>query len=687
MILFQTSRLAGARLIGLLACLFAVAVSAANPAIIPLPQQMQTRSGVFTLCPGQPVAGAPARALAKILVDGASQANGQYLAAQLFKSTGYQFSVLTNAGGVAVKNALVLTTVSANSTLGAEGYELTVAPDSVLIRAPAQAGVFYGIQSFLQLLPPQILAQRPVSGVAWTAPCVYIQDQPRFPWRGWMLDVSRHYFAKDDIKQLLDAMALHKLNTFHWHLVDDHGWRIEILAYPLLTQTGAWRNSMDYGQNPAASPYYNAAGQYGGFYTQADIREIVAYARQRFITVVPEIEMPAHATSGLASYPQFGCGNAVTVYNMDSINYGKSLFSLAGSGCYAFWQQVLTEVMGLFPSQYIHCGGDEVVQTYDRQWTTYAPDKAQMQALGINPSQSGSAPIIAYQHWFSTNIAAFLRSNGRTMVGWSEFEAGGIVTNAVLMDWGTGSSSYAVAAANAGQYVVMTPDANCYLNYYMGTNLAIEPYFIVGSSPSYLTLDTVYNFEPVPAGAPAQYILGAQGNEWTEYIPSLENVEFKAYPRLCAMAEVTWTPVAMKNYADFTQRLATHEQRLTQMGVNYDQTNAIVIGPWAAISTSPVTVTYDITSNITKAGEIDVDFYNTSTVDGLWIYSVALLENGVQIDSDIYTGFAGLSYTQLPIYVLHLRAFKPGAIYQIQASVAGRGGSTTSGVVYLTNWN
>jgi hexosaminidase len=506
-----------------------------------------------------------------------------------------------------------------------------------------------------------------------------------------MLDVARHFFDKQEVERVLDAMALHKLNTFHWHLVDDQGWRIQILAYPLLTQTGAWRTSMDYGQNPSASTAYNVYGQYGGYYTQDDIREVVAYARQRHITIVPEIELPAHCTSGLASYPQYGCGNSGSSYNMDSINYGISLYSLAGPGCWSFFTGVLTEVMGLFPGQYIHCGGDEVTATGDRQWTTYSYDRAQMQALGINPDASGSASIIAYQHWFSTNLAAFLRSNGRTMVGWSEFEAGGTVTNAVLMDWGTGGSSYAVATAQAGQSVVMSPNSSCYVNYCETTTLSTEPRFIVGGNPAYLSVQTVYNLEPVPTSLPsqyAQYILGAQCNLWTEYVPSPENVEFKLFPRLSAMAEVTWTPAASKNYTDFTNRLLALKQRLTQMGINFNHEAVTQIGSWTGpVSTSATTVDYNITPYVTKAGEIDVSFYYTSGANGLNIYSAALLENGVQIDIDTYTGFAGLAYNNLPYYVLHLPWFHPGSTYTIRASIAAVGGTASNGTVYLTNWN
>lgn len=669
-----------------------VSGSSANPtpSLIPLPVTMQVRAGVFTLCPAQPVPGVPAHPLNTILVDNVSLATGQYLAQQLFKSTGFQFQVATNLSTSAVKRAILLTTQNAVANLGAEGYELTVAPDSVVIRAPAQAGLFYGVQSFLQLLPPAIFSLHPVAGVAWTAPCIYIEDRPAFPWRGVMLDVARHFFTVQEVKQVIDAMAMHKLNTLHWHLVDDQGWRLQITNYPNLTVAGAFRAGIDYGLPPRASTATNSSGQYGGFYTQADALDVVAYAAQRHITVVPEIEMPCHSTAGLASYPQFGCGNPVGDYNMDypNINYGVDLYSLAAPGTMAFFEDVLTEVMGIFPSKYIHCGGDEVVASGDTQWNSYSYDKAQMQALGITPS--GDTSIVKYQHWLSTNLASFIQSRGRVMMGWSEFENGGVITNAALTDWETGSSSEGVPVAEAGQPVVECPDADCYINYVESSNTNIEPPFIVGGSPAFLSLSTVYNFTPIPSGLPAQYdtnILGAQCSLWGEYVPSFKNVMFKMYPREAAMAELTWTQAAQKNYSSFTNRLVIHEQRLTAMGVNYDHESIPQIGTWGpSVSTSPTPMTWNITTNVATSGEIDVNFLYTSGADGLAISSVALLQNGVQLDIDTHAGFAGDGSTYT-LYVLHLPQAVPGATYTIQATVAGSGGTASSGIVYLPNWN
>lgn len=696
----------------------AAACLAVSPAIIPLPKQMEVRPGVFTLCASRPASGAPARAVTRILVDPPSLETGQYLATMLFHSTGCQFIVATNAAAGPIRGAILLTTVNALASLGAEGYELTVAPDSVVIRAPAQAGLFYGVQSLLQLLPPQILSPRPVTGVAWVAPCVYIQDQPRFPWRGLMLDVARHFFDKQEVERVLDAMALHKLNTFHWHLTDDQGWRLEIPDYPLLTQTAAWRSSMDYGLNPRASTAWNSSGKYGGYYTASDIAEVVAYAQQRHITVVPEIEMPSHCQAAVQAYPALGCGNLSTAYNPDSIKWGVDLFSLGltnyvsgYTNTWPFFTNVLNTVMSLFPGPYIHCGGDEVVPVYnagDRQWLTYPNDANQMTALGISTS-GRSASYEQYQHWFSTNLANYIRYKGRTMIGWGEIDAAGVINNAVLMDWDSGNS-YALEAAEAGQQVVMALDDNCYLNYCETGNGSTvppaEPFFIVGGKPIVLDVQTVYNFEPVPSALSsspyATNILGAQCCLWGEYVPSPENVEFKLFPRLCAMAEVTWTPAASKNYTDFSNRLLTQEQRLAQMGINYNHGAVTQIGAWTSpvASQSPTytTVTYDITPYVNQAGEIDINFDYTGGNNALNINSVALLEDGVQVDIDnnylatsslfpTYLSFPQNTSYYTPYFVVRLPWYHPGSTYTIQAAIAGWGGTDSTGTVYLVNWN
>ncbi|MGZ5569450.1 MAG: beta-N-acetylhexosaminidase, partial [Limisphaerales bacterium] len=640
----------------LLTAVFLAAVPAFTaPSIIPLPVTMQTRPGVFTLGPIAANASGNSRATRKIFVDAASAQTGQYLAMMLSRSTGLQFSIVTNNAVGPVHNVILLTTVNALGTLGTEGYELTVAPDSVVIRAPQQAGVFYGVQSLLQLFPTQILSPQPVAGVAWTAPCVYIQDYPRFAYRGMMLDVARHFVDKQEIEKILDGLALHKINQFHWHLNDDHGWRLEIKSYPLLTgdgmttNTGAFRTGIDYGLPPLSSTAWNSAGRYGGYYTQEDVKEVVAYATQRHINIVPEIEIPAHCSAALWSYAAWGCGNAASAYNMDSISYSKTLFSIANCWPTVF-TNILNEVCNLFPSQYIHCGGDEVTATGDTQWTTYSPDATLMASLGISTG-GGTTSIRAYQRYLTTNLVAFLQTKGRTFAGWSEIEDSQIISGALLYEWETDK---AAAAAAAGNPVVMCPNG---INYYevsstqtnpYATN--VEPYFIVGGSPAYKTVSTVYNYDPVASsaatGTATNNIIGGQLNLWTENVPGPMNVEYKIFPRMCAQAEATWTPLAQKSLSSFTTRLVSDEQRLAQMGLNYNKENITLIGTWGpSLSLSGQSATYNITSYVTKAGELDFSFVYQSGGNAANVSNFQLLENGVAIDTtDTHVGRAGANF-------------------------------------------
>jgi hexosaminidase len=668
----------------------AVTGFAAAPALVPLPQEMQLQSATFTLCPVQSIPGLSAPAPTKILADDASRETAEFLAVSLFKSTGFRFEIAPSSGVDPVPQTILLTTNNALASLGPEGYELTVATNFVVIRASASAGLFYGVQTFLQLLPPQILSQQTVTNVPWTSPCVYIKDAPRFQWRGWMLDSVRHFFNKDEVKKCLDWMALHKLNMFHWHLDDDSGWRIEIKKWPLLTEVGAWRSDILFNLNPRSTTAYRDDGYYGGFYTQDDIREIVAYAAQRHITIVPEIEMPGHSTAALAAYPQFSCNGTNDdcptcrngPYDMNVVAYSGGVFCAARPETMDFLRDVLTEVMELFPGPYIHIGGDEVNFT---NWQRHSLDQQLMDDLGFSSFQK-------YQSHFTQQIADFIKSKGRTMIGWSEIMNGGLVTNAVVMDW---LATKATFAATNGQFAVMSPSASCYINKWENGNSSGSGVIWSNEPPAQsglVTLSTAYNFEPIPNDLPpayTNYILGAQGNSWSEWIPSLLNMEFRVFPRLSALAEVTWTPAAMKNFSDFTNRLVIHKQRLAAMGVNFNPSaTPPEIGSWtpAQISTDYSTLSWDITSLVTNRGEIDVSFCWKSGADGLDIEWAALLENGVEIDRDTHAGFTGVTPSK-PAYVLRLPAHRPGATYTLRASVAGRGGTDSSGIVYRPNWN
>jgi len=658
---------------------------AAPLALVPLPQLVQTNFGSFTLCPTQAVPGSPAVAATKILAANAAQTAGEYLALTLLKSTGFRFEVSTNTSPTAAASSILLTTNGALSGLGAEGYELTVTPTNVLIRAPKAAGLFYGVQTFLQMLPPEVYSPLPASPPAWTAPCAYIQDAPRFSWRGWMLDSVRHFFTKDEVKAMIDTMAVNKLNVLHWHLDDDSGWRLEIKKWPLLTQVGAWRMNIMFGLNPRSSTAWNDNGLYGGFYTQDEVREIVAYAAQRFVTIVPEIEMPGHSTAALTAYPQFSCG-CPTCFNvpfsLSVTSYIGGVFCIARPETTNFLQDVLTEVMDLFPSQYIHIGGDEV---RFNNWTNHILDQQMTNVVG-------TTSLRVYQGWFAQQVANWIKGKGRTMMGWSEIMNGATVTNTALMDW---LNTRAVQAATNSLYVVMAPSTTLYINMWETANNTSGSGVIFSNEPpgqsGLCTLTNVYAYEPIPTNLPPAYtnfILGAEGPAWSEFIPSLQNLQFRVFPRLCAIAEVDWTPAAQKNWGDFTNRLETQKKRLTMMGVNFNPAKTPpVLGTWTApVSTNYTTLSWNITANVTAPGDFTASFCWKTGANGLDIAWAALLENGVEIDRDTHAGFSGASPTY-PVYVFRLPALRPGAVYTLQASVAGRGGTASSGTIYRPNWN
>ncbi|HEY3852873.1 MAG TPA: beta-N-acetylhexosaminidase [Verrucomicrobiae bacterium] len=526
-------------------CLAATA-RAVEPAIIPVPQEMKLQDGVFTL-----------RADTKILADGRDRETAMFLAEKLRHGTGLTLpirsAVRPSTGGI------LLTTKNADQSFGKEGYELTVTPDSVIIRAATEAGLFYGAISLMQLLPPQALGSAASTGVAWEAPCVTIKDGPRFVWRGLMLDVSRHFYTPREVEQVLDAMALHKLNVLHWHLVDDQGWRIQIKKYPRLTEVGAWRKGINFGLNPKDTTSYGPDGRYGGFYTPTDIKEVVRYAAARHIMVVPEIEMPGHSSAALAAYPQYSCKGGP--FNTDvSGGVFPGVYCVGNDETFDFLDNVLTEVFDLFPSKYVHVGGDEVPT---KSWSECPKCQARKEAEHLNSDRQ-------LESYFIQRIEKFVNAHGKTLVGWSEIREGGLAKNAVVMDWIGG----AVEAASAGHDVVMTTQKYCYLDHYQSKDHVKEPKAIGG----FLPLREVYSFDPIPHDLPAEFqshILGPQGNLWAEYIPNIRHAEYMIFPREAALAEIGWSSKDSRNFDDFLRRLKIDEQRLDQMGVNYrhDPTN------------------------------------------------------------------------------------------------------------------
>lgn len=430
------------------------------------------------------------------------------------------------------------------ATAGEEAYELSVKPKKIIIRAKASgAGNFYALQSLLQLLPVEPNKPLLVS-------CLQIKDAPRFQWRGMHLDVSRHFFPVSFVKRYIDLIALYKMNTFHWHLTDDQGWRIEIKRYPELTRTGAWRKGTMVGRY--SNQQYDSI-PYGGFYTQEEIKDVVAYAARKHITVVPEIEMPGHAVAAIASYPWLSCTGKQL-----QVEKGWGVFEdvfCTKDSVFTFLENVLDEVIPLFPGKYIHIGGDESPKV---RWKACPVCQDVIRREKLKDEHE-------LQSYFIKRMEHYVSSKGRKIIGWDEILEGGLAPNAAVMSWQ--GQEGGIAAAKEKHPVVMSPVSHCYFDYYQASP-ATEPLAIGG----YIPLEKVYAFEPVPGLLKPEeqpYIMGAQGNLWTEYVLSEKHVEHMVLPRMAALAEVLWTPKEQRNETDFLTRIQKHFQLLDLLGYNY----------------------------------------------------------------------------------------------------------------------
>ena len=441
-----------------------------------------------------------------------------------------------------------------------EGYHLTVTEQEITIEASSLAGFFYALQSFRQLLPDSFFSNQLQEQVVWGIPVVNIQDQPRFEWRGFMLDVSRHFFEVEEVKKVLDYMASLKMNRFHWHLTDDQGWRIEIKKYPALTEVGAWR--MDYkNTDETISDWWGRPVQqpgekptYGGFYTQDQIKDIIAYAKDRFIEVVPELDMPGHAQAMVAAIPEIGCVDALPyvatggVFKNNTLNPGKAK-------TYEVVKDILEEVADLFPYNYIHIGGDECNKS---QWKVDPDAQSKMKEEGLASEE-------ALQSYFIKQVEKMINGHGKTMIGWDEILEGGLAPNATVMSWR--GEEGGITAAKAGHEVIMTPNKYTYIDLKQGHD-DLEP----NLGYSRLLLSTCYNYEVLPAELSPEeqkLIKGIQANLWTESISDWGKLNYMTFPRVFAVAENAWTPSDRKDWKHFTDRLETQFQRLDQQKIRY----------------------------------------------------------------------------------------------------------------------
>ncbi|MFC1606604.1 beta-N-acetylhexosaminidase [Candidatus Latescibacterota bacterium] len=488
--------------------------------IIPAPSKLNRHDGFFEIT--------PKTVILTDIGNGEVNAVGGYLAEMIEHAAGFTLQVKDRVDNIP-NGAIVLTMDNASGITNPEGYQLTVAKDTAMVTAQTPAGLFYGIQTIRQLLP---LVIDDINGakdkIRLIMPCVTIEDTPRFSWRGMHLDVSRHLFPKQFIMKFIDIMALHKMNTFHWHLVDGAGWRIEIDRYPRLTEFGAWRvdttgKRWDF-TKILAPEVGDTRKPYGGFYTKDDISEIVRYAEERFITIVPEIEMPGHANAALASYPRYLCVNAEET-NREYRNSG--VFCAGKEDTFTFLENILDEVFELFPGTYLHIGGDEVAK---RHWKVCPDCQKRIRNEGLADENE-------LQSYFIKRMEKYLKLHNRKLIGWDEILEGGLAEDATVMSWR--GMKGGVEAASHRHDVIMTPEAMCYFNHYQG-NPELEPIAWGGFTP----LNQVYAFDPVSDELTPEegaYVLGAQGCVWSEFIDTPELAEYMILPRLSALAEVVWS--------------------------------------------------------------------------------------------------------------------------------------------------
>lgn len=514
-------------------------------AVIPRPAVLTPAEGHFTLT-----------ARTALHTDPAFGTVARRFALDIANATGFDLRIVRSTAPAPGTIRLLRAVGRDTMGLGAEGYRLDVTPSGVTIRAAHPAGAFYALESFKQLLPAAVFRSAPIANVAWRAPAVHIEDAPRFTWRGAHLDVGRHFMPKEFVKKYIDLLARHKMNRFHWHLTEDQGWRIQILKYPRLTDVSSCRAQTAVGpyQSDPAKRVFDGT-PHCGFYTQDDIREVVAYAADRHVMVVPEIEMPGHVQAAIAAYPELGVRRDTTVEVMQVWHVSDFILN-ADASTVSFMQDVLREVMALFPAPYIHVGGDEAGKS---QWRASPQIQARIRELGLKDEHE-------LQSWFVRQMDVFLTQHGRRLIGWDEILEGGLAGGATVMSWRGADGG--IEAARSNHDVVMAPGNYTYLDKYQTTDRRGEPLAIGG----YLPIDTVYNFEPVPTqltATEAKHILGAQAQLWTEYIRNPKELEYMAFPRMTALAEVVWTAAARKDLADFMRRLPTHLQRLDAMDVRY----------------------------------------------------------------------------------------------------------------------
>jgi len=487
----------------------------------------------------------------------------EFLSKKLSRVSGYPVPVHVNLKSQPSNNNIQLS-LSNDKSLGNEGYKLNVTPNSILISANKPAGLFYGMQTLFQLFPKEIEGESIAKNISWKVPATSITDIPRFGWRGLMFDVSRHFFTKDDVKKFIDEMVKYKFNLLHLHLTDDEGWRIEIKGLPKLTEVGAWNVKKVGYFGTFSPPAADEPRNYGGFYTQDDIREIVKYAQDRFVNILPEIDVPGHSLAAVVSYPELSCTPGAENYHVRSgeeimdWSHGAPPIALvdntlcpANEKVYDFLDKVMTQVAELFPFQYIHVGGDECPKNF---WEKSADVKALMKKEGLKNMQE-------VQSYFEKRLEKIVESKGKKFMGWDEILEGGLAPSATVMSWR--GMKGGIEAAKMKHDVVMSPTTFAYLDYMQGDAI-IEPHIYAT-----LRLKKAYEFEPVPEGVDPKYILGGQANLWTEQVYNMRHMEYMLWPRAMAISEAVWSPKEKRNWNDFSDRVENQFPRFDMAEVKY----------------------------------------------------------------------------------------------------------------------
>ncbi len=522
----------------------------ATIALIPQPASISQGSGVFSF-PSELIIVVPQNEELKKIATG--------LSGQLANATK---KVTIQEGNGPSSNAIFLS-LSNDSNIPKEGYSLKVTPTGVTLTAKEPAGIFYGVQTLLQLLPKQIESKETLkSAVEWSLPIVTIEDHPRFGWRGLMLDVSRHFFTKEQVKQYIDDMVKYKFNVLHWHLTDDQGWRIEIKSFPKLTSVGAWRVDKTGTFNTFSKPGPDEPRNYGGFYTQDDIKEVVQYAKDRFVSILPEIDVPGHSMAALAAYPELTCtpgtykvnsGEPFMVWPAKGHFYGLIDNSLcpANEKVYEFMDKVFTEVAQLFPFEYIHMGGDETARNF---WEKSAAIKALMKKENLKN-------LDEVQSYFVKRMGKIIESKGKKMIGWDEILQGGLAPGAAVMSWR--GMKGGIEAARQGHEVVMTPTDFVYIDYMQGDKVLEPPVYAT------LRLKKSYQFEPIPNGVDPNLVKGGQANLWTEQVYNMRHAQYMTWPRAFAVAEALWSPKEKRAWNDFVGRVEKHFERFDIAQIKY----------------------------------------------------------------------------------------------------------------------